>query len=339
MHKTSGSGTTSSSGGSPAASTQTTLGSGSTDNNDFQIFTTGSTSIPTHSGTVPTITAPDTATTGTSPAPAPSGTLPLEGTAFPLKQSVISVTSSGIVPDAAANSGGATLSVVSWNASGNSQFRLTIPGLKLDSTFSSASLLKGPSTVQGGNFRLTASNMSYAALGVWEVDTLNPNITPGVAEGNIHLGTFVTGFETPASGMPTSGAAVYTGTKNVAGVVIRDPAGTIGRAALLGDASLAVNFGTSTIAGTFIHMTATDSNGTRSPWNDVSVSGSLAAGTSHFSGSTAAASVPSGAFAVSGTATGRIDGGFYGPNANELGAVWSLTDKGSVAVGVVHGSP
>jgi hypothetical protein len=108
---------------------------------------------------------------------------------------------------------------------------------------------------------------------------------------------------------------------------------------LLGDASLAANFATGTIAGTFIHMTATDSGNIRSPWNDVSVSASLAAGTSHFSGSTAAASAPSGAFALSGTATGRIDGGFYGPNANELGAVWSLTDKGSVAVGVVHGAP
>lgn len=338
----SGSGGSSSSGATtttPATNAPATLGSGSLGQNDFQIFTTGSLSVPIHSGTVPSITAPDSATTGTNSAPAPTGAAPLEGTAFPLKQSVISITSSGIVPDAAANSGGATLSVVSWNASGVSQFRLVIPGVKLDNTFNSASLLKGPATVTGGNFRLTASNMSYAALGVWEVDTLNPNITPGVAEGNIHLGTFVTGYETPASGMPTAGVALYTGTKNVAGVVINDPAGTIARAALLGDASLAANFGTGTITGSFIHMTATDAANTRSPWNDVSVSASIAAGTSHFSGSTAAATAPAGAFTLSGTATGRIDGGFYGPNANELGAVWSLTDKGSVAVGVVHGNP
>jgi hypothetical protein len=40
---------------------------------------------------------------------------------------------------------------------------------------------------------------------------------------------------------------------------------------------------------------------------------------------------------LSGGATGHIDGGFYGPNANELGAVWSLTDSGSMAIGVVGG--
>lgn len=332
----SGSGTASSSGGSP--STPTTLGSGSTDNNDLQIFTTGGVSVPNH-GTAPTVISPDAATTGSNSTPVPNGTQPLQGTAFPLKQSVISVTSGGIVPDAAANSGGATLSVVNWNASGNSQFRLTIPGLKVDSTFNSASLLKGPSTVNGGTFRLTASNMNYSALGVWEVDTQNAQITPGVTEGNIHLGAFATGYETPVSGMPTSGAAFYSGNKNVVGMIITDVAGKIDRASVLGDATLAANFGTGAITGAFSNMVSTNSAAVRAPWNDVSVSASIIAGTSRFSGSTAASTAPGGAFSVSGSATGRIDGGFYGPTANELGAVWSLKDSGTVAIGVVHGNP
>src|SRR5258707_3957064 len=121
----SGSGTSSSGGGTTSSSPPTTFGSGSTDQNDLQIFTTGSVTIPNH-GTAPTVTSPDAATTGSNSTPSPSGTQPLQGSAFPLKQSVISITSSGIVPDAAANSGGATLSVVSWNASGSSQFRLSI---------------------------------------------------------------------------------------------------------------------------------------------------------------------------------------------------------------------
>jgi C-lobe and N-lobe beta barrels of Tf-binding protein B len=324
--------------GSGTGSPPTTFGSGSTDVNDFQIFTTGSVSVPTHTST-PTIASPDAATTGSNATPVPSGAQPLQGTAFPLKQSVISITSSGIVPDAAANGGGATLSVVNWNASGNSQFRLTIPGLGVDSTFNSASLLKGASTVNGGTFRLTASNMSYAALGVWEVDTQNPQITPGVTEGNIHLGTFATGFETPASGMPTSGTAFYSGTKNVAGVIITDPAGKLDRASVFGDATLAANFGTGAITGSFGNMVATNSAAVRAPWNDVSVSASIIAGTSRFSGTTAVTSTPSGAFSLSGSAAGRIDGGFYGPTANELGAIWSIKDSGTVAVGVVHGNP
>jgi hypothetical protein len=181
--------------------------------------------------------------------------------------------------------------------------------------------------------------MNYAALGVWEVDTQNPQITPGVTEGNIHLGTFATGYETPASGMPTSGAAFYSGTKNAAGVIISDHAGIINRASVFGDATLAANFGTGAITGSFSNMTAVDSASVKSPWNDVSVSGSIIAGTSRFSGTTAVTSTPSGAFAVSGSASGRIDGGFYGPTANELGAVWSIKDSGTVAVGVVHGNP
>jgi hypothetical protein len=181
--------------------------------------------------------------------------------------------------------------------------------------------------------------MSYSALGVWEVDTQNAQITSGVTEGNIHLGAFATGYETPASGMPTSGAAFYAGNKNVVGVIVTDVAGKIDRASVYGDATLAANFGTGAITGAFSNMVSTNSAAVRAPWNDVSVSASIIAGTSRFSGSTAASTTPGGAFAVSGSATGRIDGGFYGPTANELGAVWSLKDSGTVAIGVVHGNP
>jgi len=271
---------------------------------------------------------PDAATTGTNSTPSPSGTQPLAGTAFPLKESVISATSSGIAPAATANSGGATLSVITWNASGDSQFRLTIPGLGIDTTFTSASFLKGQANVLDSTFRLTSSNLNYAALGVWEV------VTPG----NIHLGAFTTGYETPLAGMPTSGTAIYSATKNVAGLVTTYPSsGGIARAALLGDASLSANFGTGAITGNFTNMTAISGANVSTPWNDVSVSASITAATSHFSGSTAAASAPATPFALSGVATGHIDGGFYGPNANELGAVWSLSDSGSVAIGVVGG--
>jgi hypothetical protein len=269
------------------------------------------------------------ATMGANSTPSPPpGTQPLGGTAFPLKQSVISATSSGIVPDTAANAGGATLSVINWNASGDSQFRLTIPSLGVDTTFTSATLLKGRSNVLDSTFRLTSSNLSYTALGVWEV------ITPG----NVHLSAFTTGYETPVAGVPTSGTAIYSGTSNVAGLVTTYPSsGGIARASLLGDASLSANFGTGAITGNFTNITTTSGAGVSNPWNNVSVHASITAATSHFSGSTAATSAPAAPFALSGGATGHIDGGFYGPNANELGAVWSLTDSGSMAIGVVGG--
>jgi hypothetical protein len=74
------------------------------------------------------------------------------------------------------------------------------------------------------------------------------------------------------------------------------------------------------------------------PWNDVSVTSSMISGTSRFSGSTAATSAPVTPYAVSGAATGRIDGGFYGPTATELGAVWSLSDGNTAVIGVAHGA-
>jgi hypothetical protein len=170
--------------------------------------------------------------------------------------------------------------------------------------------------------------LNYTALGVWEV------VTPG----NIHLGAFTTGYETPVAGVPTSGTAIYSGSKNVAGLVTNYPSsGGIARAALLGDGSLSANFGTGAITGTFTNMTAISGTNVSNPWNNVSVSASITAATSHFSGSTASASAPATPFALSGAATGRIDGGLYGPNANELGAVWSLTDSGNVAIGIVGG--
>ena len=44
-------------------------------------------------------------------------------------------------------------------------------------------------------------------------------------------------------------------------------------------------------------------------------------------GSTSTPSQPAGSLGFAATATGRIDGALYGPNAQELGAVWSLQDK------------
>jgi hypothetical protein len=39
--------------------------------------------------------------------------------------------------------------------------------------------------------------------------------------------------------------------------------------------------------------------------------------------------------ALSGSATGHIDGAFFGPAAQNLGAVWSLNDGSGAALGTV----
>ena len=80
-------------------------------------------------------------------------------------------------------------------------------------------------------------------------------------------------------------------------------------------------------------------SGGGSPWNDVSVSASIATGTNKFSGTTSVssqpASGPSGALLLGNSATGNINGGFYGPAAQNLGAIWSLSDGTTSVIGGV----
>jgi hypothetical protein len=294
-----------------------------------------------------TFTPPVHATTGSNSAPSPAVGRPLDGTEFPLQQTVIAASPYGIVPDTAANNGGATLSIVDWSAK---QFRLSIPSLDVNTTFTSGTLFQGPTLVTIGDMRLAVSNMDYTVFGAWEVDRPVPNSgVPG--DYIIHLGAFVTGYETPSSAMPSSGTANYSGTRNVAGIIVEHPYsdgvyyGGLERASVQGDASFTANFATGSVTGSFTHMIAVaggSSTPFELPWNDISVNASIAAGTSHFSGTTAAAPVsgtsphPWNAFVVvSGSAKGKIDGGFYGPQAEELGAVWSVSDGPITAIGVV----
>ena len=234
--------------------------------------------------------------------------------------------------------GGATLTVNSWNPTGSSTFTLEIPGLGITvasgtaNQFSSSDLLKGAATLPGGgNFRLTAANVNYAALGFWEVDA-----TLGGAP-LIFVSSFITGYETPISGMPTTGTANYAGTSNVAGIVTT-LSGGFNRGAILGDASYTANFGTNSLTGAFTNMNVISDNGTAvsMPWNNVSITSTISG--SHFSGSVTAASPASpNAYTLTGNTAGIINGSFYGPNANELAGVWSFMDSTHVAVGVAHG--
>jgi hypothetical protein len=331
----SGTTSTSSSGGTTTtgtAATFATLGSGASETNQFELFTANN--VPVTASAAPVLTAPLAASSGSNATPAPSGlTQPLTtNPAFPLTQSVIQIDGNGIRPATQVqDGGGATFSVTKWNPSGPSDFTLSIPSLGVATSFSSASLLKGTSTVADSTVRLTSSNSSYVALGFWEKDVTTPNA--------VYLGAFMTGYQTPAGGMPTSGTATYSSTNNVAAVVSTYKSGQLSRGSVLGDGSFTANFGTGTLSGNFTKMFVINDNGAKiasQPWNDVSVSGSIAG--NRFSGSTVAGA-PSVAstYTLTSGATGRIDGGFFGPNAEQVAGIWSITDSSHVAIGVAVG--
>jgi hypothetical protein len=255
----------------------------------------------------------------------------------------IAASASGIAP---VNVGsGATVTVNTWNPDPtvDNSFHLSIPGLGLETDFTSKSLLKGASTTVagGGGLRLTTSNTNYVTLGLWEVDA-NPN---GV--NTIFSGAFFTGY--PATTVPTSGTATYAGTHNVSAVVTSEAGGQFSQASVLGNGTFNADFGANSLTGNFTKMfvfaTSTNAGATTlsppTPWNDVSVSATIS-GTG-FSG-TATAGVTNGganATVTPNTATGLFNGKFYGPAANgtpeELGSAWSLMDSTHVVVGVAVG--
>jgi hypothetical protein len=141
--------------------------------------------------------------------------------------------------------------------------------------------------------------------------------------------------------MPTTGTADYSGAGTVHGVVIFPNAPGIqpatGTVLLVGDAHLSANFATGAITGGFTNVTTYDYFFPPSAWNDVSVNARIAAGTNKFGGSTADTSQLSttSSYTLKGSATGHIDGAFYGPSAQNLGATWSLSDGTASAIGVV----
>lgn len=279
-----------------------------------------------------TFAAPVAATNGSNTTAIPAVGTPLAGTAFPLTQSAISYSANGVGPNTAANNAGATISIINWNPSGSGSFRLEIPGLGINTIFSSSTFLKGSSYDVGNGFDITSLSLEYTALGLWSVVSSSPTSTT-------HVGAFITGYQTPASAMPTTGTATYSGTNNVAGFVATMPSNGSG-GTLLGDASLTANFGTGAVTGNLTNMRVTDIGGGSSvPWNNVSVNASIVSGTSTFGGSTAATNAPPGKYSVPNGATGNIAGAFYGPNAEELGAVWSLASSPNAAIGVIGAPP
>ena len=269
-----------------------------------------------------TVAAPPAATFGTAQArtavpggPAfdgSSGGFPANVT-FPLISSSLQNGSTGL--SAAAGDQGATATVVS-SSNQKSTLQLSIPSLNVNRSMDfNTNLVSGLDQVTDG--------YSYVVMGSW-YNRANQPANSGTLQST---SAFVFGYETPAANMPSSGTATFTG---FAGGTVFKPVGTdIQNTYVSGSASFSANFGSGQVTGSFTKM----QNG--SPWNEVSATASIAAGTNKFNGTTAATSSPGTPMSLSGSATGFINGAFFGPGAQNLGAVWSLSDGTGSALGTV----
>lgn len=239
---------------------------------------------------------------------------PAPGTAFPLLQTTLVDDGDSLGPDNALNAAGGTASLQSGNLVINMNGFDGDPGLP------------------------EYSNLDWTLVGYWS--------TGGVwdyAEDQVrHRAVFVAGYETPASAMPASGTATYTGraqgwvyipTAQASGMLLCNCEET----AVTGNAAFTANFGTRNLTGSLTDMRAPHPwyEGETEPWNDVAFTATIAG--NGFSGATRVTSSPGQVWALGEDATGTIEGKFFGPSAQEAGAVWTLFDGTNAVIGTLSG--
>ncbi len=266
------------------------------------------------------------------PAPSAGTVFALTQTSLSLEQEV-SATSKGLIgPDVAINGAGATIAVQDAT---NSQVEVKIPGLSIDAFLA---IGNGTSVRDDGNivtnYEVPLGNLSYVLLGRWAYYA-------NFGNSPTNIGEVLGGFQTPTSGMPTTGSATYSLAGGVAGWAVVPGVSSSGitpytPVSIRGDASFTANFRTGQVTGSFTNMLASDiSNlapGPSQAWNNISISASISGAA--VSGTTTTTSTPSGSLAFA-SGTGTIKGGFYGPNADEIGAIWTLYDGTRAAIGSV----
>lgn len=229
---------------------------------------------------------------------------PAPGTVFPLLQTVLTLDDDSIGPDTAVNAAGGTATVSSG------QLAIQV--------------------ADGGYFTPDFhSNLDWTSAGYWSEGGAWDCLPCG-------RGVFVTGYETPAGAMPATGSATYTGVArgsvfypSVPGSGVT-PGGSEEVALGGGTASFTANFGTRSLAGNVTGLTA---NGV--PWNSFSFNSTITGNA--FSGNTSVTSSPTGVASLAGNATGTLEGRFFGPSAQEAGAVWTLFDGTRAAIGTLTG--
>jgi hypothetical protein len=207
------------------------------------------------------------------------------------------------------------------NSSTPTNFQIVIPSINVNANWSSIENIVANSSGWTWGY-------SYVAVGSWA--------TRSGGSGPLQSNSFYSfGYETPGSGMPTTGNAQFAGIAS--GNVFLTNNGTILSTEVDGKANVSVNFSSGQLTGSLTQMQQSNglSTGGNLPWNDVSLNANIAPGTNRFSGTAAATSAPGTSFSLAGSATGHVDGALYGPTAQNLGAVWSLSDGSKSAIGAL----
>jgi hypothetical protein len=152
-----------------------------------------------------------------------------------------------------------------------------------------------------------SNGFDYQTFGVWKT---------GIGTGSGSMGAFSVGSPTATTAIPTTATATFTGT---AGGFVVNKAGD--GASFSADATLDANFAKRTVG--FTTANSTLFNGAARPGLDMNGSMTYAAGSNSMSGNVSAQNGMS----------GDMQGQFYGPAAQEVGGTFALKGTGTATMG------
>jgi hypothetical protein len=290
------------------------------------------------------ISTPLPASYGTSPVPAQfatpagatfdgsSGHYPAPNVSFPVLATGLQFTTDGVSPVSLGQ--GATATIIGtapgqYNPSATAvNFQLVIPSANVNAQIQVG--LDGATQLVDAN----PTGLSYVVLGEWGGTGANgvPLGKPLTQSGPVI--EYVFGYETPSSAMPKTGQAAFVGT--AFGWVYAPNSGRVLEAFVTGNATFSADFTSGKLTGGFTGMGMYNGSSSSAPWNDISVTAPIASGTNRFSGTASVTSTTPQPFGLAASATGHIDGAFFGPSAQNIGAVWSLSDGTASAMGLVQ---
>jgi hypothetical protein len=176
----------------------------------------------------------------------------------------------------------------------------------------------------GRNLQVGTSELDYTAYGYWLIQSPVAN----GASSDLGGGTWLTGFVTPPGSVPVTGGASYSG--HIAGLFDE---GSGSMALVRGGIQVQADFAARSVSGTITGIQFGSDTFMYGPMNDIAFSATLDPAQNLFRGTTRVVTFPAGPTAFTADASGVVAGRFFGPSANEVGGVWTLSDASRRLIG------
>lgn len=177
-------------------------------------------------------------------------------------------------------------------------------------------------TSEGYEFEITRSNdnLIYTLTGQYTIA-----ITAGTSPSKFAGGGFATGSSPAVGDMPTTGIASYSGDFIGFSTVGGD---------VTGDFNMSADFGSGSVNGTIDNLLTENGD----LINDLTLQASISSGGDGYSGVVDVGITTGDASGFAFGTRGAVEGGFFGPNAEETGGAIRITDSQNILTGSYGGT-